>query len=315
LAKEAARLLPQVQLLNGYASSEVGGAAVIWDVGDRKKDDAAGRPFPNTRIYVLDGQMQPAESGTAGEIYIGAPHLAQGYLGQPGLTAERLLPDPFGGKPGERMYRTGDLGSKTPDGRIAVLGRVDDQIKIRGFRVELGEIETVLREHPDVLDSAVIADATAPEDIRLTAYAVVRKETPSMARALRHFVADRLPEYMHPAAFVLLGGPLPRTPLGKLDREKLPEPLKAGSEDRVPPQTPIEIAIAEVWKELLGVDTVGVGDNFLERGGHSLLAAQAIARLRKLFGIPLSPRDFLDHPTIAEQAKEIESATAKRSAR
>lgn len=317
LAERASMTLPKAKLINAYASSEVGGAALVWEF--RKKpgeEPGRGHPFPNTRVYVLDETMTPVSEGDIGEIHVAAAHLAHGYLGQPALTAERFRPDPFGAQPGGRMYKTGDLGRVLPSGTIEVLGRADDQVKVRGFRVELSEVETVLREHPQVLDAIVTAQAAASEDdVRLTAYAVVgqldAQSTRVLLKDLRSFVADRLPQYMAPSRYALLSEAFPRTALGKIDRSQLPEPEQDGmNPEYEAPQTPIEIRLSQIWTEALGIDDIGRNDNFLELGGHSLLAAQAISRMREIFGVQLSPQDFLDYPTIAEQARAVESASS-----
>jgi acyl-coenzyme A synthetase/AMP-(fatty) acid ligase len=301
------RVLPKVRLLNAYAASEIGGAAIVSEIKGVSDLQGGGVPFPNTEVYILDENLDSASTGETGEIHVGAPHLSWGYLNQPGLTAERFLPNPFSSIPGSRMYRTGDLGRRIADGQIAVLGRTDDQVKVRGFRVELGEVETVLREHPLVRDAAVVANSDVAEDIRLIAYAVVGALEKVSTKSLRDFVTDRLPHYMVPSSWVVLNESLPRTALGKVDRQRLPVPDRFSIEAEFQaPRTAVEAAIAQIWTELLGIEQIGVHDSFLELGGHSLLAAQAIARIRGRLSVQMSPQEFLEHPTIAEQAQRVE---------
>ncbi|WP_051181214.1 amino acid adenylation domain-containing protein [Thermithiobacillus tepidarius DSM 3134] len=250
-----------------------------------------GRPIANCRIYLLDGRRQPVPIGIPGELYIGGPVLARGYLNRPELSAERFLPDPF--QPGGRLYKTGDLARYLPDGNIEFLGRIDHQVKIRGFRIELGEIEAVLSQHPAVRTALVTVREDQPGRRRLAAY--VLAEDPGNAPAageLRAFLQERLPEYMVPAAFVVLAT-FPLTPSGKVDRKALPAPgdaLDAREEGFLAPCDAVERQLAEIWEELLGVKPVGVRDNFFELGGHSLLAVRLFARIDKQFGkrLPLA---------------------------
>jgi amino acid adenylation domain-containing protein len=275
-----------------------------------------GRPIAGSRLYVVDPLFQPVPLGAVGEIVLGGDGLSRGYLGRPELTAARFVPDPLGAEPGGRLYRTSDLGKFLPDGRVAYLGRIDHQVKVRGFRVELGEIEGVLREHPEVEDVVVVARESAA-GARLLAYVVLRgggpdspapPAPPETVERLRQHVAERLPVYMVPAAFVLLEA-LPHTPNGKVDRAALPEPgLAARAAGYVPPRTPAEELIAGVWAEVLGLPRVGAEDNFFELGGHSLLATRVMVRLRDAFGMDLPLRRLFEAPTVSGLALQVGSA-------
>ncbi|MFB9876431.1 amino acid adenylation domain-containing protein [Planobispora siamensis] len=261
-----------------------------------------GRPLPGARVHVLDDALRPVPVGVPGEIYLGGDRLARGYLGRPGLTADRFLPDPEGG-PGARMYRTGDLGRWLPGGDLEFLGRRDLQVKIRGYRVEPGEIETVLAEHPGVAHAVV-----EPRGERLIAY-LVGADRPQTGE-LRAWLAERLPDYMLPARYVWLDE-LPLKSHGKVDRSKLPEP-DAGDDGQeaaeyVPPAAGAEEIIARIWAEVLEVDRVGALDDFFDRGGHSLLAMRVIARLRKeIPGRTVTVLELFKHRTVRDLARLLE---------
>jgi len=240
--------------------------------------------------------------------------VGRGYFGDPALTAERFVPDPFGA-PGTRMYRTGDLVRRRRDGDLQYLGRADQQVKIHGFRIELGEIEVVLERHPWVGEAAVVAREEAPGDPRLVAYVTLR-DVPSCAvqpsagslPELRPYAARSLPEFMVPSAYVVLDA-LPRTAGGKLDRARLPPPAPPSTSGvYTAPRTPLEESLVGLWTALLLGGAPGVEDNFFALGGHSLLATQLLSRVRKLYGVELTVRQLFDHPTIAELALLIEDA-------
>nr|QEO74123.1 AMP-dependent synthetase and ligase [uncultured bacterium] len=263
-----------------------------------------GGPIANVRVHLLDRGLGPVPPGVPGQLCIAGSGLARGYRGRPGLTADRFVPDPLGG-PGERLYLTGDLARRLPGGEIEFLGRFDQQVKIRGYRIELGEIEAVLTEHPEVETAVVLARDDMPGDRRLVAYVVAAPEQAPDVAELRGFLALRLPAYMVPAAFVLLPG-LPLTANGKVDRRALPAPgLSRGAAEPIPPRTSLEKEVAKVWREVLGVERVGVEDNFWELGGHSLLATKVLSRLCDSLGLDLPLQSLFETPTLAGFAQSV----------
>ncbi|HEY0602095.1 MAG TPA: amino acid adenylation domain-containing protein, partial [Herpetosiphonaceae bacterium] len=298
-----------------------------------------GRPFGNTRAYILDLRCQLLPVGVPGELYLGGAGLARGYLNRPDLTADKFIPDPFAQVPGARLYKTGDLARFLPDGTIEFLGRLDHQVKLRGFRVELGEIEATLRQHPAVGEAVVVVREDSG-DKRLVAYVVgeqgnkgtkeqenleLRTENqgddsdgsrspgghPVLGSAeLRQWLGARLPDYMVPSVVVVLDV-LPLTPSGKIDRRALPAPewsAIVSDQPFIAPRTPVEEVVANVWADVLGLARVGRDDNFFALGGHSLLATQVISRLRQTFGIDLPLRSLFDTPTVPGLAEQIEVA-------
>ncbi|HEY0601977.1 MAG TPA: condensation domain-containing protein, partial [Herpetosiphonaceae bacterium] len=303
-------------LINGYGPTESTTFASWYEVETLPEDTTTvpiGRPIANTTLYVLDAQMQPVPIGAPGELYIGGDGLARGYFRRPSLTAEKFVPNPFSGEnslepgtqPGARLYRTGDLVRALPDGTIVFLGRIDQQIKLRGFRVEIGEIEAVLSQHPAVRQALVLLREDLPGDRRLVAYLVAQPEQPIVVAEVRAFLLRQLPEYLVPAAFVVLDT-LPLTPNGKLDRRALPLPDYSQTDTPVvAPRTPQETQIADIWAEVLGVAQVGVHDNFFALGGHSLLATQVITRIRETCQIELPLRALFETPTVAGLAEQI----------
>ncbi|HEU4538929.1 MAG TPA: amino acid adenylation domain-containing protein, partial [Polyangiaceae bacterium] len=300
---------------NTYGPTEATVIATWCDVN--ALDEAAfegggvplGRPLPNARAYVLDARQRLLPEGAEGEIYLGGESLARGYLGRPGLTAERFVPDPFSPAPGARMYRTGDRGRWRPDGQIEFLGRADRQLKLRGFRVEPAEIEAALGRYPDVRQALVVARAPANEggDRLLVAYLVPAEGRALDPDALRAFARQSLPEYMVPAAFVALEA-LPLTPVGKLDLRALPAPGPAEPAAGRAPRGPIEELLATVWAEVLGREGAGRDESFFDLGGHSLLAMQLASRVREVFGVELSVRAAFEAPTLRALAERIARA-------
>ncbi|HEX2211417.1 MAG TPA: amino acid adenylation domain-containing protein, partial [Longimicrobium sp.] len=263
-----------------------------------------GRPISNTQAYVLDERMQPVAVGVIGELYLAGLGLARGYLGRPGLTADRFIPDPFGGVPGGRMYRTGDRVRWTDAGNLEYLGRLDHQVKIRGFRVELGEIESTLRRFAGVRDCVVMAREDVPGEKYLAAYLVGDAEH----AALRAHLRATLPEHFVPAAFVTLDE-MPLTPNGKLDRKALPAPeFTASAEAYLAPRTPVEEVLAGAWAEVLGLERVGVRDNVYDLGAQSLLATRVVARAAEAFGVELTVRAVFEAPTVEALAQRVEAA-------
>ncbi|HYR10239.1 MAG TPA: amino acid adenylation domain-containing protein, partial [Longimicrobium sp.] len=301
------RWAPGRRLINAYGPTEATVCATMRECGAGESGNPPiGRPIANVRTYVLDGAGEPVPAGVVGELYVGGAGVARGYLGRPGLTAGRFVPDPFGGAAGARLYRTGDLARWLADGALEFVGRADGQVKVRGFRVETGEIETRLAEHPDVREAAVLAREDARGDRRLVAYWVGGQVA---AEALRAHLAERLPEYMVPAAYVRMET-LPLTPNGKLDRGALPAPQGDAFAARAyeAPASEAERAVAEIWSELLGVERVGRGDHFFELGGHSLLAVQVGSRVRRALGAEVAPGELFERPVLADFARWLEAA-------
>jgi amino acid adenylation domain-containing protein/non-ribosomal peptide synthase protein (TIGR01720 family) len=265
-----------------------------WGLMNRDDEEApaVGRPISNTQAYVLDRRGRPLPIGVPGELHLGGMGLARGYLGRPDLTAEKFIPDSFSVEPGARMYRTGDLARFLPDGRIDFLGRMDHQVKIRGYRIEPGEIEAALNEYPSVKTCVVVARADADDDKRLVAYIVARDGEKPGHLELRSFLRARLLEQMVPSAFVLLDE-MPLTPNGKINRRALPAPEVSRPEIEqryVAPRNDIEVALVELWQEVLGINPIGVSDNFFDLGGHSLKATSLLSKVRRIFRteLPLS---------------------------
>ncbi|NTX67798.1 AMP-binding protein, partial [Myxococcus sp. CA051A] len=244
---------------------------------------------------------QPVPIGVSGEVYVGGTHLAHGYLARPDITAQAFVPNPFSGEEGSRLYRTGDAARWKADGTLEFLGRLDFQVKVRGFRVELGEVESVLRTAPGMSDAAAVVREDVPGDKRLIGYVVLAPDTTLDSEALRTFLLKRLPEYMVPSAFLSLAA-LPLTPSGKLARKLLPAPdadSLRGDSSFVAPRNPDEEKLASLFATVLRLERVGVTDNFFALGGHSLLATQVISRVRSSFGVELPLRALFEAPTVA----------------
>ncbi len=313
------------ELWNMYGPTETTIWSAIHRVTSTESTIAIGKPIDNTQIYILDSNLQLAPIGATGEIYIGGLGLARGYRNRPDLTSERFISNPFSTAPNARIYRTGDAARFRRDGSIEYLGRLDTQVKVRGFRIELGEIEATLEKLPEVKQAVVIVREDTLGDQRITAYIATNGAEVSAAN-LRAFLQTQLPGYMIPAAFVTLEN-FPLTPNGKVDRKALPAPEGAFSLERsyIAPRTPEEIALAEIWAELLGISQVGAEDNFFELGGHSLLATQMISRVRDVLRVEVPLRTLFEAPTVAtfaaavvaikEQPAEAKIAPITRSAR
>ncbi|HEX8242203.1 MAG TPA: amino acid adenylation domain-containing protein, partial [Longimicrobium sp.] len=297
--------LPEVEVWNLYGPTETTVNAAAGRVAGARA--GIGRPVANARAYVLDGRLRPVPVGVAGELFVAGGGVARGYLGRPGTTAERFVPDPFGGEAGARMYRTGDRVRWRADGTLEYLGRIDFQVKVRGFRIEPGEIEARLREHPGVREAVVAVREESPGDRRLVAWYLAGSAVP--AEALRAHLAGTLPEYMVPAAFVHLAV-WPLTPTGKLDRGALPAPRGDAFATRgyEAPATDAEAALAEIWSEVLRVERVGRGDHFFELGGHSLLAVQVVSRVRQVLEVEVELGKVFTLPVLADFAREVETA-------
>ncbi|MDZ7269339.1 MAG: amino acid adenylation domain-containing protein [candidate division KSB1 bacterium] len=299
-------------LWNMYGPTETTIWSTLHQVEPGNAAIVIGRPIANTQVYILDAHLQPVPIGVMGDLYLGGDGLARGYWRRPELTAEKFIPHPFARTPGERLYKTGDLARYLADGTIDFLGRSDHQVKVRGFRIELEEIEAVLNQHPAVQAAVVVAREDVPGDQRLVAYLISRGPQAAGGSELRTFLRLKLPDYMLPSAYVTLPA-FPLTPNGKVDRRRLPPP-EGRVADEVPttyvaPRTPMEKLIAQVWREALKIEHVGVHDNFFDLGGHSLLSMQVIARLEKATGRRLHPRDMILQ-TVEQLATILEARQA-----
>jgi amino acid adenylation domain-containing protein len=304
LPKESWQLLPHLTITNLYGPTETTANALSGTLA-LGEEISLGRPLANTQVYVLDAELQPVSIGVTGEIHIAGVGLARGYLGRPDFTADKFVPNPFAGEPGERLYKTGDMGRYLSDGRIEFVGRLDDQVKIRGFRIELGEIETVLATHPAVREAVVMARGEKT-DKSLVAYVVARPGNAADTEELRQFMRRRLPEYMIPAHILFLAK-LPLNANGKIDRKALPalEQRQQVEASLVAPRDRLEWEMACIWQEILGSDSVGVDDNFFALGGHSLLAVRLMAQIGKKFGVSLPLSALFAGPSVAQLASVV----------
>jgi amino acid adenylation domain-containing protein len=294
------------ELHNLYGPTEASIDVTYWACTRQCKHNTVpiGYPLANTQIYILDPRLQPVPVGVPGELHIGGVQLARGYLNHPELTAKKFIPSPYSSGPGARLYKTGDLARYLPGGEIEYLGRIDQQVKIRGIRIELGEIEAVLSEHKLVEQAVVVARENQSQDKKLVAYFVPESDNGVTVTELRKYLRTRLPEYMIPQHFVKLDA-LPLTSNGKVDRQALPAPQEERQIDEtfVAPRDEVEILIADIWQELLQVKHVGVHDNFFELGGHSLLLIRMRNRLQEHSSQELSIVEMFRHPTIDMLAK------------
>jgi amino acid adenylation domain-containing protein len=315
LVEKVQALIPGCRVINHYGPTEttVGVTTHHADATDRSTIHSPsvpiGRPLPNSQLYILDSHQSPVPLGVAGEVYIGGRGLSRGYAGAPELTAEKFVPHSYSEEPGARLYKTGDRAKFQSDGTIEFLGRIDHQLKIRGFRIELSEVESVLGQHPAVEETVVIAREDVQGDKRLAAYVVPSNGSTLTFSEMRSFLKEKLPDYMIPSALVFLDL-LPLTPNGKVDRRALPTPdlERSRLETKfIAPRTPVEKVLAEIWREVLGLERVGVNDNFFELGGHSLLATQVVSRVYQKFKIELSLRVFLEKPTVAGLTEVLEN--------
>ncbi|WP_406396450.1 amino acid adenylation domain-containing protein [Streptomyces sp. NBC_00887] len=290
------------RMFNAYGPTEATVCTTMSGPLSGGDTPSIGKPVWNVRAYVLDGRLEPVAPGVAGELYLAGPCLARGYLNQPGLTSQRFVACPFGS--GERMYRTGDLVRRREDGELEYLGRADEQVQVHGFRIEPGEIEAVLARQPGVARTVVVVREDRPGDRRLVGYVVPAAGSQVDPVAIRAAAAQALPVHMVPVAVVVLDA-LPLTANGKLDRKALPAPVFAGGAGREP-STPAEGILCELFAQVLGVERVGVDDSFFDLGGHSLLVARLISRVRSALGVELEIRTVFDHPTAESLARSLD---------
>ncbi|WP_396133713.1 amino acid adenylation domain-containing protein [Chamaesiphon sp. OTE_75_metabat_556] len=312
----ALELLPETQLINGYGPSECTVFTCCYPISHQLDENfrsiPIGKPIGDRTVYLLDRDLQRVPIGIPGELYVGGTSVARGYLNRPTLTREKFIPNPF--FQGDTLYKTGDLVRRLSDGNLDFLGRIDTQIKLRGFRIELAEIETVLSQHPEVNRVVVMLREDEPGNKYLVAYIVAKKHPPTTS-TLRNFLKEKLPDYMIPATFVLLAA-LPLTPNGKIDRSALPVPdisQRNLEVEFVAPRTPTEQELATIWAEVLRLEQVGIHDNFFELGGHSLLATQVVSRLQEAFSLDFSLRYLFENPTIAELSQKVISEQVEQA--
>lgn len=317
LIEKLQQYAPTCRILNHYGPTETTVGVLTYAVESQQasynaKTVPIGRAIANTQVYLLDETLQPVPIGVPGELYIGGAGLARGYLNRPELTAQRFIPHPF--VEGARLYKTGDMARYLPDGNIEFLGRCDRQVKIRGFRIELGEIETVLVQHPEVLQAVVVERQDHSGNNNLVAYVVPKAKQSLSSNTLRHFLKEKLPEYMMPSAFAMLKS-LPLTRNGKVDFHALPAPDQVRSTPEksfVAPRTATEQHLSAIWAEILEMEQVGIHDNFFELGGHSLQAIQLVSKISVAMNLEFSVKLLFVHPTIAELADAIESLVQKQ---
>jgi acyl carrier protein len=306
-------------VINNYGPTETTVVATSGHVAAEKKESEQrppiGWPIDGVEIYIVDDSFNPLPCGEVGELYIGGAGVGRGYVNSPELTARKFVPDPFSNRPDARLYRTGDLGRRLPDGQIEFVGRVDDLLKIRGYRVEPNEIIAVLNTYPAVQASAVIGRTNGTNNQHLVAYLVLKHDqTRPTATQLRELLLGRLPDYMVPSIFVVVPD-LPVTTNGKVDRAALPPPDASATlpnENYASPHTVLEEKLSGLVSDLLGVARVGVNDNFFLIGGHSLFGTQLIARIQDTFGVDLSLRSVFESPTVALLAQQVENLIMTR---
>ena len=306
LMNQVLTVMPNTTLLNAYGPTETSVSMLFWVAksGDRV---SLGRTISNVQVYILDPELQPVAPGVPGELFIGGIGVGWGYLQRPGLTADNFIPDPYGGSPGSRLYKTGDRVRWLPDGEIEFLGRFDDQVKLRGYRVELGEIAANLQRHPDIAEAVVTAVEHPSTGVQLISYVVPVSDHQPSADELRWFLGARLPDYMVPSGTVFLDR-FPVNQSGKIDYSRLPEPQSRDLTRRpgVPPTTGTERVLFDIWSSVLGQKDFGVSDDFFDLGGHSLIATQIVSRLRSEFQLPLPLTLIFQSPNIRDLARVID---------
>jgi amino acid adenylation domain-containing protein len=307
----------QAQLFNQYGPTETTIDATYWEcqLNGGRRHVPIGRPIANTQIYLLDPHLEAVPVGISGELHIGGAGVSRGYLNMADLTAERFIPNPFAEQSGARLYKTGDLAHYLEAGDIEFLGRIDSQVKIRGARVEIGEVQAALNQYAGINDAIVVVREDGQGDKQLVAYVAADRQSPLSDFELRSYLRGRLPEFMLPSHFVFLEK-LPYTSTGKIDRQALPAPPLTRADQQapyVPPRTPIEERLIAIWEEILKVDRIGIQDNFFSAGGHSLMSMQLMAQVRKTFGVDLSLRNFFAWPTVEGLAMNVEEAILAKS--
>jgi amino acid adenylation domain-containing protein len=308
--RRALERFPKLRLVNGYGPSEctVFSACKVLSADFPQGPVPIGRPVGDRRVYILDDSLQPVPAGVPGELYVGGPAVARGYLGRPTLTAEKFVPDPFSAEAGARLYRTGDRVRWLASGELEFVGRADQQVKVRGFRIEPGEVEAALLAHPAVREATVGIHVDGAGEKRLVAWIVAAEGAAPAAAELREALRRTMPDYMVPSAFVTLDA-LPLTRNAKVNRAALPAPdHDAGGDAYVAPRTPAEEAIAAVWAEVLGLERVGVRDDFFAVGGHSLRATRVVSRIHQQLGVELPLRALFEAPTVEGLAARVDAA-------
>lgn len=304
------------EISNMYGPTETTVWSTTHKVNREESRIPIGRPLANTEIYILDQQLQPVPIGVPGELFIGGAGVVRGYFERNELSAEKFIPNPFKPESAARLFKTGDRARYLADGTIEFLGRLDHQVKLRGFRIEPGEVESTLRQHPGVRECVVVVREFAPRDNRLVAYVVPVAESALTTRSLRELLKQRLPDYMIPSAFVLLDA-FPLTPNGKINRRALPTPEHELQPEAivVPPRSATEKKLVDIWSDVLGRKEIGIHDNFFEQGGHSLLAMQVVSQVRAALDKHFSIVQLYQHPTIHALAKCLISQPATRAVR
>jgi amino acid adenylation domain-containing protein len=312
LAQQLYAKCPIEQLYNLYGPTETTTYSTIDHVAAGSAvAPTIGRPIANTQVYILDQKLNPVPVAVPGELYIGGSGVARGYVNRSGPTAEKFMPDPFSPIPGARMYRTGDRARWLADGDLEYLGRIDQQVKVRGYRVELGEIEAVLSRHPSVREAVVLMREDKAGDKRIVAYAAANGDSIPSGTELRAYLQRKLPEYMVPGSFVMLEK-LPLTPSGKLNRKALPAPEAIGFEQERPyiaPRDEVELRLTGIWEKLFGVQGISIRDSFFDLGGHSLLGVQLMARIHEQFGSDMPLGFLLQNPTVERLASLLRQKT------